>query len=248
MVAAPEEDRTPRSVKRSPVVVVPTYNERSNLAPLIEQLVRHRDLRILIVDDDSPDGTGDEADRIAAARPGVSVLHRRGRRGLGRSYVDGFCAALDAGATHVLQMDADLSHDPADVPRLLDASRTADLVVASRYVAGGALRNWPLHRRGLSLFANWYVRAITRLPIRDCTSGFRCWRRDLLQRIPLDRIVSDGYAFQVELTWEAHRAGGRMTEIPIVFVERRLGASKMSGRVIVESAILPWRLVARPRR
>jgi dolichol-phosphate mannosyltransferase len=231
----------------SPIVVVPTYNERSNLAPLVEQLLHQADVRILIVDDDSPDGTGDEADRIAAARERVAVLHRRGRRGLGRSYVDGFRAALEAGATHVLQMDADLSHDPADVPRLLEASRRADLVVASRYVPGGALRNWPLHRRWLSVFANRYVRAITRLPIRDCTSGFRCWRRDLLQRIPLERIVSDGYAFQVELTWEAARAGGRMIEIPIIFVERRHGASKMSGRVIVESAVLPWRLVARPR-
>jgi dolichol-phosphate mannosyltransferase len=178
----------------------------------------------------------------------VRVLHRRGRRGLGRSYVEGFRAALDAGATHVLQMDADLSHDPDDLPRLLKASETADLVVASRYVPGGELRNWPLHRRLLSIFANYYVRAITQMPIRDCTSGFRCWRRDLLQRIPLDRIGSDGYAFQVELTWEACRAGGRLAEIPIVFVERRRGASKMSGRVIVESAMLPWRLVARSRR
>ena len=232
----------------SPIVVVPTYNERSNLQPLIDQLLRHPRLRILVVDDDSPDGTGREADRIAASCGRLAVLHRRGRRGLGRSYVDGFRAALDDGATHVLQMDADLSHDPADLPRLLEASRTADLVVASRYVPGGELRNWPLHRRLLSIFANAYVRVITRMPIRDCTSGFRCWRRDLLQRIPLDRIVSDGYAFQVELTWEACRAGGRLGEIPITFVERRRGASKMSSRVIVESAILPWRLVAQRRR
>jgi dolichol-phosphate mannosyltransferase len=203
---------------------------------------------VLVVDDGSPDGTGEEADRLAAASGGrVSVMHRSGRRGLGRSYIDGFRLALGAGATHVLQMDADLSHDAADIPRLLDASARADLVLGSRYVRGGQLRNWPLHRRLLSAFANHYVRAITRMPVRDCTSGFRCWRRELLMRIPLDRIVSDGYAFQVELTWEAYRAGGNVTEIPIVFVERREGASKMSGRVIVESALLPWRLAARPR-
>ena len=231
-----------------PIVVIPTYNERPNLAALAEALLRHAPLRVLIVDDDSPDGTGKEAERLAAASGGrMSVLHRSGRRGLGRSYIDGFRAALDGGATHVLQMDADLSHDPADVPRLLDASATADLALGSRYVPGGELRNWPVHRLLLSAFANHYVRVITRIPIRDCTSGFRCWRRELLMRIPLDRIVSDGYAFQVELTWEAYRAGGRLAEIPIVFVERRQGASKMSGRVIVESALLPWRLVARPR-
>ena len=231
-----------------PIVIVPTYNERANLLVLVERLLAHRDLRVLVVDDGSPDGTGAEADRIARASGGrLAVVHRTGRRGLGRSYVDGFRAALDAGATHVLQMDADLSHDPDDIPRLLDASGDAELVLGSRYVPQGQLRNWPLHRRLLSAFANHYVRVITRMPVRDCTSGFRCWRRELLTRIPLERIVSDGYAFQVELTWEAYQAGGRVAEIPIVFVERRVGASKMSGRVIVESAILPWRLIAQPR-
>jgi len=231
-----------------PTVVVPTYNERANLPVVIERLLALRDLRVLVVDDGSPDGTGDEADRCALGSGGrVAVLHRRGRRGLGRSYIDGFRAALDEGATHVLQMDADLSHDPDDVPRLLQASGDADLVLGSRYVPDGRLRNWPLRRRLLSVFANHYVRIITRMPVRDCTSGFRCWRRELLARIPLDRIVSDGYAFQVELTWEAYRAGGRVAEIPIVFVERRVGASKMTGRVIIESAMLPWRLIAQPR-
>jgi dolichol-phosphate mannosyltransferase len=231
-----------------PIVVIPTYNERPNLAALVAALLADAHLRVLVVDDGSPDGTGEEADRLAAGSGGrMSVLHRRGPRGLGRSYIDGFRAALDRGATHVLQMDADFSHDPADVARLLAASARADLVLGSRYVPGGELRNWPVHRRGLSAFANLYVRAITRMPVRDCTSGFRCWRRELLARIPLDRIVSEGYAFQVELTWEAYRAGGRVAEIPIVFVERRLGASKMSGPVIAEAALLPWRLIARPR-
>jgi dolichol-phosphate mannosyltransferase len=231
-----------------PVVVVPTYNERDNVAPLIGELLRIADLRALIVDDGSPDGTGEEADRVARESAGrVSVLHRTGPRGLGRSYVDGMREALRIGATHVCQMDADFSHDPADIPRLLEASRTADLVIGSRYVRGGELRNWAPHRVALSAIANKYVRAITRLPVHDCTSGFRCWRRELLARLPLDRMLSDGYAFQVELAWEAFAAGGRISEVPIVFVERRLGASKMSGRVIVESVVLPWRLAARPR-
>jgi dolichol-phosphate mannosyltransferase len=142
-------------------------------------------------------------------------------------------------------MDADFSHDPADIPRLLAAASDADLVLGSRYVAGGRLRDWPAHRVMLSAFANAYVRLITRLPVRDCTSGFRCWRADLLRRLPLDRIVSDGYAFQVEMAWEAHRRGARIAEVPITFVERRRGRSKMSGAVIAESALLPWRLVLR---
>src|SRR5688572_1984364 len=163
-----------------PIVVVPTYNERTNLRSLTEQLFARPGLQVLIVDDGSPDGTGEEADRIAAGSGGrLSVIHRQGRRGLGRSYIDGFRAALEAGATHVLQMDADLSHDPADIPRLLEASARADLVLGSRYVPGGQLRNWPLHRRLLSAFANRYVRLITRMEVHDCTSGFRCWRREL---------------------------------------------------------------------
>jgi dolichol-phosphate mannosyltransferase len=232
-----------------PIVVVPTYNERPNVARLVDALLAQPRLSVLVVDDGSPDGTGDEAERAAANNPGrVAVLHRRGARGLGRSYVDGMRAALADGATHVVQMDADFSHDPADVPRLLDAAADADLVIGSRYVPGGSLHNWPFHRKALSEFANVYVRAITRLPVRDCTSGFRCWRGDLLARIALERIVSEGYAFQVELTWEARRAGGRIREIPIAFVERREGASKMSSGVIVESALLPWRLAVRDRR
>ena len=232
----------------NPVVVVPTYNERENVGTLVAELLRIPGLRVLIVDDGSPDGTGMEADRLASGSEGrVSVLHRTGARGLGLSYVDGMRQALRNGATHVCQMDADFSHNPADLPRLLEASRTADLVIGSRYVPGGELRNWAFHRVALSSIANRYVRAITRLPVHDCTSGFRCWRRDLLARLPLDRMLSDGYAFQVEMAWEASMAGGRISELPIVFVERRHGASKLSGRVIVESILLPWRLAARPR-
>jgi dolichol-phosphate mannosyltransferase len=231
-----------------PLVIVPTYNERSNLPRLVSELLRIDALRVLVVDDASPDGTGEEAERVAAGSGGrLTVLHRTGPRGLGRSYIDGMRQALQTPATHICQMDADFSHDPADIPRLLDASGDADLVIGSRYVPGGTLRNWPVHRVALSTFANRYVRAITRLPVRDATSGFRCWRRELLASLPLAGIVSDGYAFQVEMAWEAHHAGGRIREIPIVFVERREGASKMSGRVIAESVLLPWRLAARPR-
>lgn len=232
-----------------PLVIIPTYNERDNLPLLVDALLAMPDVRVLIVDDQSPDGTGAMADALAAAQHGrVLVLHRTGPRGLGRSYVDGMRHALTTDATHVCQMDADFSHDPQALPRLLDATASADLAIGSRYVPGGTLRNWPMHRLLLSAAANWYVRAVTRLPVHDCTSGFRCWTRTLLARLPLADIVSDGYAFQVEMTWEARAAGGRIVEVPITFVERRQGQSKLSGRVIGESVVLPWRLAARPRR
>jgi dolichol-phosphate mannosyltransferase len=231
-----------------PLVIVPTYNERENLSPLLEQLLAIPGLRILIVDDASPDGTGETADRIAAAnRARVQVLHRHGKRGLGLSYIDGMYIALRTDATHICQMDADLSHNPADIPRLLDAATDADFVIGSRYVPGGRIENWPVHRRLLSAFANRYIRAITRLTIQDCTSGFRCWRREALERLPLASIRSDGYAFIVELAWEASKMGLRCAEVPITFVERRQGASKLSWMVIFESAIVPWRLAARPK-
>lgn len=231
-----------------PLVLIPTYNERDNLRPLVAALMAIAELKVLVVDDNSPDGTADEAEALAAASDGrVSVMRRAGPRGFGRSYVDGMAAALRTDATHICQIDADLSHDPAALPQLLTAATAADLVIGSRYVPGGELRNWPAHRLVLSRFANWYIRAITRLPVHDCTSGFRCWTRGLLARMPLDRFVSNGYAFQVEMAWEAHAAGGRIVEVPITFVERREGQSKMSGRVIAESVVLPWRLIARPR-
>jgi dolichol-phosphate mannosyltransferase len=231
-----------------PLVLVPTYNERDNLRPLIAALMAIEDLHVLVIDDNSPDGTADEAARLAAQSGGrVSLLRRSGPRGLGRSYIDGMTAALHTDATHICQMDADFSHDPAALPGLLAALDGADLVIGSRYIPGGRVGNWPAYRVMLSTFANWYVRAITRLPVHDCTSGFRCWRRGLLARMPLDRIVSDGYAFLVEMAWEAHRAGGRIVEVPITFVERREGQSKMSSRVIAESVLLPWRLAARTR-
>jgi dolichol-phosphate mannosyltransferase len=231
------------------LVIVPTYNERNNLPLIAEALLRIDGVSLLVVDDGSPDGTGAEADRLAGSHGDrLRVLHRSGARGLGRSYIDGLRLALQSDAALVCQMDADFSHDPAELPRLIDAAATADLVIGSRYVPGGTLRNWPRHRVVLSAFANWYVRRITRVPVHDATSGFRCWRRSLLERLPLDRIVSDGYAFQVEMAWHAYVLGARIQEVPITFVERRQGASKLSGGVIFESALVPWRLAARPRQ
>jgi dolichol-phosphate mannosyltransferase len=231
-----------------PLVIVPTYNERDNLPALLEQLLMLDGLRMLVVDDSSPDGTGPIADEYAAKnRARVQVLHRTGKRGLGRSYIDGMYVALRTDATHILQMDADLSHNPVDIPRLIAATEYAEFAIGSRYVPGGRIENWPARRRMLSAFANRYIRAITKLTIRDCTSGFRCWRREALEQLPLGSIRSDGYSFIVELAWEASKAGFRCGEIPITFIERRRGASKLSARVIVESAILPWRLMARPK-
>lgn len=231
-----------------PLVILPTYNERDNLPVVAAALLRIPRVEVLVVDDGSPDGTRDVADALASQSGGrVSVLHRAGPRGFGLSYVDGMQHALRTDATLICQMDADLSHDPADVPRLLAASAHADVVIGSRYVPGGRVENWPKRRVLLSAFANRYVRAITGLQVADSTSGFRCWRREALQRLPLHQIVSNGYAFQVELLWEAASTGCRITEVPITFVERRHGASKLSGRVLVESALIPWRLAARRR-
>ena len=231
------------------LVVIPTYNERDNLPRVVAGVLAHEGVHVLVVDDASPDGTGRVADDLAAAGGGrVEVMHRSGARGLGRSYVDGLGQALASGAAHVCQMDADLSHDPRDIPRLIAAADAADMVIGSRYVPGGRVENWPLRRKVLSRVANAYIRTITGVRTRDNTSGFRCWRREALARMPLDRIVSDGYAFLVELTWEAHRAGCRIGEVPITFVERRAGASKLSGGVLLESALLPWRLALRPKR
>jgi dolichol-phosphate mannosyltransferase len=231
-----------------PLVIVPTFNERDNLPTLLERLLRHDGLRVLVVDDASPDGTGRIADEwVAANRARVQVLHRSGARGLGLSYIDGIYLALRTDATHICQMDADLSHDPDDLPRLIAATADADVAIGSRYVPGGRIENWAAHRRMLSAFANWYIRSVTGLTIRDCTGGFRCWRREVLERLPLGSLRSDGYAFVVELVFEANRAGFRCSEVPITFVERRQGASKLSGRVLLESVVMPWRLVSSKR-
>jgi dolichol-phosphate mannosyltransferase len=233
---------------RPALVVVPTFNERENLPILIDGLLKVPSLRVLVVDDGSPDGTGAVADALAASHPErINVMHRTGRPGLGLSYVDGLRWALGTGVPLICQMDADLSHNPADLPRLIAATEGADLAIGSRYVDGGRIVNWPVHRRVLSGFANLYIRTITGLQAHDCTSGFRCWRREALEQIPLERITSDSYAFLVELVWESVSRGSRVSEVPITFVERRLGTSKLSMSTLVESAQLPWRLASRER-
>ncbi|HEY7291282.1 MAG TPA: polyprenol monophosphomannose synthase [Vicinamibacterales bacterium] len=229
----------------SALVIVPTFNERDNLPLLLSGLLLHANVDVLVVDDNSPDGTGDIAERLAKEHPGrISVMHRTEKRGLGRSYIDGIKRALNLPCDVICQMDADLSHDPAHLPDLISAASRADVVIGSRYVPGGAIVNWPKRRRLLSRFANIYIRAVTRLQPRDCTSGYRCWRREALAGLDLDRFTSDGYSFLVEMLFAASRAGRRIAEVPITFVERRLGESKLSSAVLMESAITPWRLVA----
>ena len=232
------------------LIVVPTYNERDNLPLLARGVLAFPGFRMLVVDDGSPDGTGQVADALATEYPGrIEVMHRTGKRGLGRSYIDGLRHAIaTTDAELICQMDADLSHNPEYLPAMTAAADHADLVIGSRYLNGVSVVNWPLRRLVLSAFANNYIRTVTRMPVKDCTSGFRCWRRDALQRIPLHRIVSDGYAFLVEMLYEAYRRGCRIGEVPIIFVERRVGQSKMSKSVILESAYMPWRMVLRGLR
>jgi glycosyltransferase involved in cell wall biosynthesis len=231
----------------SALVIIPTYNEQKNLPLLIEGLMQHADVRALVVDDQSPDGTGEIANALARQYPGrVSVLHRTGKRGFGRSYIDGMKHAVTEPVDVLCQMDADLSHDPKELPNLLAATANADLVIGSRYVAGGAIVNWPVRRKLLSRFANTYIRQVTRLSARDCTSGYRCWRRPSLASLPLDQFFSDGYSFLVEMLFVASRRGCRIAEVPITFVERREGESKISRAVLLESAITPWRLISNP--
>jgi len=223
-------------------IVVPTYQEADNVEPLVMAVLAAADVRVLVVDDASPDGTGRIADRLAAADERISVVHRPHRAGLARAYVAGFARALAAGAGHVVQMDADFSHDPADVPRLLALAREgADLVLGSRYVAGGGVVNWGRGRRLLSRAGCGYARRVLRVPVRDLTGGFKCFSAPALRSIDFASARSEGYAFQVELTYRALRRGLRVVETPIVFHERREGESKLTGRIALEAA---WRVPA----
>lgn len=226
-------------------VIVPTLDERENLPVLVRQLMALPDLDVLVVDDASSDGTGEIAEQLGVEFPGrVRVLHRPGRRGLGSAYIEGF-QLLDAAGSDaelIVQMDADLSHDVRHLPAMIARAAAADLVVGSRYVSGGRIENWALQRRLLSRFANAYVRVIAGVRVRDSTTGYRCWRRQALARVLRADISSNGYAFLVEMAWYATRLGLRMAEVPIVFVERREGQSKMSWKVVRESIVLPWKL------
>lgn len=222
-------------------LVLPTYNEADNLELLIQAASAQLPAaaRILVVDDDSPDGTGRVADRLAAEHPQVEVLHRAEKEGLGPAYIAGFRRALAAGAGLVLEMDADFSHDPADLGRLLAASADADLVIGSRYVRGGAIGDWGPVRRGISRAGSVYARLVLGLGVHDLTGGFKCFRREVLEAIDLDAVDARGYAFQVEMTYRAIRLGFRVKEIPITFRDREQGSSKMTGAIVAEAI---WRL------
>jgi dolichol-phosphate mannosyltransferase len=217
------------------VVCLPTYNERENLEPMLRALGNKR-VEVLVIDDNSPDGTGELADRLAEELGYVSVLHRERKEGLGPAYLAGFRRALADGAELVLEMDCDFSHDPRDVPRLIAAAEDgADVVLGSRYVEGGAIRNWGALRRFVSAGGSLYARILLGTSVRDLTGGFKCYRRQVLEAIDLDSIHSKGYAFQIETTYRALRAGFRVVEIPITFVDREAGGSKMSKAIVVEA-------------
>jgi dolichol-phosphate mannosyltransferase len=216
------------------VVCLPTYNERENLEAMLRAL-GDKGVHVLVIDDSSPDGTGELADRLAEELGYVSVLHRPAKEGLGPAYLAGFRRALADGAQLVLEMDCDFSHDPNDVPRLVAAAADAGVVLGSRYVAGGGVRNWGLLRRVISAGGSWYARVWLQVRVRDLTGGFKCYRRAVLETIDLDAIHSKGYAFQIETTYRALRAGFRVTEVPITFVDREAGGSKMSKAIVAEA-------------
>jgi len=225
------------------LVIIPTYKERENLVPLLKQIFSQGlPLEVLIVDDNSPDGTGAVADQIAAADPRVHVMHRPGKMGLGSAYVAGFRYALERDYDAAFEMDADFSHNPESLPEFLRELESADLVVGSRYLHGVTVVNWPLKRLILSYGANVYSRVITGLPLKDVTGGFKCFRRQVLEALDLSRVRSDGYGFQIEINYKAWRKGFRIKEIPIMFVDRRAGESKMNRKIVWEAAWMVWRL------
>ena len=231
------------------LVVVPTYNEVDNLPGIVASIFEHApQTHILIVDDNSPDGTGALADKLSEAQPErLFVLHRARKEGLGQAYVEGFRFALDRGYEAIVQMDADFSHDPKYLPAFFEAIETNDLVIGSRYVNGISVVNWDLKRLILSKAASFYVRLITRMPIADTTTGFKCWRREALLAIGLDQLFSNGYVFLAEMSYRAYRKRMRIKEVPIIFVERRLGRSKMNGGIMIEGVLSVLRMRLRRR-
>ena len=250
MIGAPRpaaRGQTPRMVRA--VVCLPTYDERENLEPVVRALGEVLDTtrdRILVIDDGSPDGTGEIADRLAAELPWLDVLHRERKEGIGRAYLAGFGRALDAGAELVLEMDCDFSHDPESVPRLIATCEDgADVALGSRWVDGGGTVNWGLLRRVISRGGSLYARIVLGVPVKDLTGGFKCFRRVVLETIDLEAIAARGYGFQIEGTYRALRAGFRVVEVPITFVDRRVGQSKMSGAIVLEAMhqvpILRWK-------
>lgn len=224
-------------------VVIPTYNERDNIEKLCNSILSQDDrIHILVVDDNSPDGTGEIADFISRNNSRVKVLHRAGKLGLGSAYREGFRIALGDGSDYIVEMDADFSHDPAMLPIFLEKMVDYDLVIGSRYVNGVSVVNWPIRRLILSYFASVYTRLITGLRLSDCTGGFKCFRREVLEAINIDSIRSDGYSFQIEMNYRCHEQGFRIGEIPIIFVDRHAGTSKMSKQIVREAVFMVWKL------
>jgi len=234
---------------RRALAILPTLNEAKNLPLLVPRILEHDGFRVMVVDDRSTDGTGEVAEALAARYPGrIDVLHRTGNRGLGLSYAEAFPKAAATDVDVIIQMDADLSHDPQHLPAMVAATADYDVVIGSRYTEGAGLVDFPGARAALSRGANAYVRAITGLRARDCTSGYRCWRREAVRRIEWKRVGAEGFAFLVETLCEAAQAGCRIGEVPVIFVGRQHGASKLTGRVFRESLIVPWRVLMRFRR
>jgi dolichol-phosphate mannosyltransferase len=225
------------------LIIIPTYNEHENIQRVVQALLdQARKVEVLIVDDNSPDGTGAIADGLASEDGRVHVLHRPDKLGLGSAYIQGFKYALDRDYDLIFEMDADLSHDPSYIPHFLEKIKSCDLVLGSRYVQGVNVINWPMSRLLLSYFANLYTRIITGLPIKDATGGFKCFRRRALEAIDLDQVKSDGYSFQIELTFKCWRKGFRICEMPIIFYDRQKGRSKMSKKIVREAIWMVWRL------
>ena len=225
------------------IVVIPTYNERDNVVRLAaEVLAQHPSIQILFVDDNSPDGTGEMVDELAARNERIMVMHRSGKLGLGSAYRAGFKVALDSGADYLVEMDADFSHDPTILPFFIATIQQCDLVIGSRYLNGVSVVNWPIRRLMLSVFASLYTRVITGLPVKDCTSGFKCFRRSTIEAIDLDSVRSDGYSFQIEMNYRCMEKGFKIIEVPIIFIDRHAGSSKMSKKIVREAILLVWKL------
>ncbi len=240
---SPIDERASKQAMNKTLVVVPTYNERDNLPPLVQRLLALPvAVDVLIVDDNSPDGTGQLADQLASKNPSVKVLHRTEKEGLGRAYIAGFTWALENKYEFVFELDGDFSHNPDDIPMFLNAAREADLVLGSRYLNGIRIINWPLSRLMLSKSAAKYVQVITGMPFTDPTGGYKCFRRRALEAIHLEGIRSNGYSFQIEMTHKLWRQGMKIVEVPIVFTDRFQGHSKMSGHIVREALLMVWRL------
>ena len=225
------------------LIIIPTYNEIDNIEKLLEQvLAKSETIEVLVIDDNSPDGTALRVKFMQSSEPRIHILERPGKMGLGSAYVTGFKYALERDYDYIMEMDADFSHNPEDIPLLLNAAKKYDLVIGSRYCEGVNIIHWPIKRLLISYFASKYVRTITRMPIKDPTSGFKCFQRKVLENIDLDKILSDGYAFQIEMNFRAWVKGFHIKEIPIVFTERKNGVSKMSRKIVWEAAWMVWRL------